>query len=164
MTVVHGWRRIRVVHFDSKFTETPDINNPKEFPLDTELGDNFDRWADTFLCMMIHHHKQNDLKNIIEPMEVRIATESYKKNNDIIGQYIAERIVQDEDTDDAIMLQAAYTDFKIWVTQNVPKGKRVPDRMQLRAYIERIYGAYPTDGKGWRGLRYVSNNQQQNVE
>lgn len=158
------WRRIRVVHFDSKFTETPDPNNPKEFPLDTELGDNFDRWADTFLCMMIQHHKQNDLKNIIEPMEVRIATESYKKNNDIIGQYITERIIQDEDTDDAIMLQAAYTDFKIWVTQNIPKGKRVPDRMQLRAYMERLYGAYPTDGKGWRGLRYVVNHQQHNVE
>uniref|UniRef100_A0A6C0CS02 SF3 helicase domain-containing protein n=1 Tax=viral metagenome TaxID=1070528 RepID=A0A6C0CS02_9ZZZZ len=158
------WRRIRVIHFDSKFIETPDPNNSKEFPIDTELGDNFDRWADTFLSMMIQHHKQNDLKNIIEPMEVRIATESYKKNNDIIGQYISERIVQDEETDDVVMLQAAYTDFKIWVTQNVPKGKRIPDRMQLRAYMERFYGAYPTDGKGWRGLRYVSNHQQQNVE
>ena len=158
------WRRIRVVNFDSKFIENPDLNNPKEFPLDTELGDNFERWADTFLGMMIQHHKQNDLKNIIEPMEVRIATESYKKNNDIIGQYVAERIVQDEDTEDAVMIQAAYTDFKIWVTQNVPKGKRVPDRMQLRAYMERLYGAYPTDGKGWRGLRYVVNHQQHNVE
>jgi hypothetical protein len=53
------------------------------------------------------------------------------------------------------MLQAAFTDFKIWTNQNIPKGKRIPDRMQLRAYLEKMYGAYPGDGRGWRGLRYI---------
>jgi len=157
------WRRIRVVNFDSKFTETPDPNNPKEFPLDTELGDRFDRWANAFLSMLIENHKNTDIKNIQEPMEVRIATESYKKNNDIIGQYVSERIVKDDDCNDSFMLQAAYTDFKIWVSQNIPKGKRVPDRMQLRAYLERLFGAYPTDGRGWRGVRYIITNEN-NVE
>jgi len=157
------WRRIRVVNFDSKFTETPNPTNPKEFPLDTELGDRFERWANAFMSMLIENHKNTDLKNIQEPMEVRIATESYKKNNDIIGQYITERIIKDEECDDSIMLQAAYTDFKIWVSHNVPKGKRVPDRMQLRAYLEKTYGAYPNDGHGWRGLRYVVKNEN-NVE
>lgn len=157
------WRRIRVVNFDSKFTETPDQNNPKEFPLDTELGDSFDRWANAFLSMLIENHKNTDLKNIQEPMEVRIATESYKKNNDIIGQYVSERIVKDDDCNDSFMLQAAYTDFKIWVSQNIPKGKRVPDRMQLRAYLERLFGAYPTDGRGWRGVRYIITNEN-NIE
>lgn len=149
------WRRIRVLHFDSKFCEQPDSKNNKEFPIDTELGNNFDRWADPFLSMLIEFHRNTDLKNISEPMEVRIATESYKKNNDIIGQYISERIVKDEETDQSVMLQAAYTDFKIWTNQNIPKGKRIPDRMQLRAYLEKMYGAYPGDGRGWRGLRYI---------
>lgn len=158
------WRRIRVLHFDSKFCENPDPNNPKEFPIDTELGNNFDRWADSFMSMLIENHKQTELKNISEPMEVRIATESYKKNNDIIGQYMAERIVKDETATTKIMLQAMFTDFKIWTNQNIPKGKRIPDRMQLRAYIERTHGPYPPDGKGWKGLKYIVPGDSDSTE
>jgi len=158
------WRRIRVLHFDSKFCENPNPNNPKEFPIDTELGNNFDRWADPFLSLLIETHKNTDLKNIIEPMEVRIATESYKKNNDMIGQYITDRVIRDETSNQCIMIQAAYVDFKMWSTHNVQKGKRLPDRHQLRAYLEKTFGAYPIDGKGWKGLRYVSSDEANHVE
>jgi len=158
------WRRIRVLHFDSKFCENPNPNNPKEFPIDTELGNNFDRWADPFLSLLIETHKNTDLKNIVEPMEVRIATESYKKNNDMIGQYITDRVIKDETSDHCVMLQAAYVDFKMWSTHNVQKGKRLPDRNQLRAYLEKTFGAYPIDGKGWKGLRYVASDEENHVE
>src|SRR6056300_1670083 len=157
------WRRIRVINFDSKFTDEPNPNNPKEFALDTELGNNFDRWADAFISMLIENHKNHDIKTIKEPMEVRIATESYKKNNDIIGQYISDRIVKDEDTTETIMLQAAYTDFKIWVSRNIPKGKRIPDRMQMRSYMENMFGPYPTN-KGWKGIRYVVDYENESEQ
>src|SRR5210317_60953 len=157
------WRRIRVINFSSKFTDNPDPNNPKEFALDTDLGNNFDRWADAFISMLIENHKNHDIKTIKEPMEVRIATESYKKNNDIIGQYISERIVKDEDTTETIMLQAAYTDFKIWVSRNIPKGKRIPDRMQMRSYMENMFGPYPTN-KGWKGIRYVVDYENESEQ
>lgn len=149
------WRRIRVVEFTSKFTDNPDARNPKEFAVDLELSDKFDRWADMFVSMLIEHHKKMDVKNITEPMEVRIATEGYKKNNDAIGQYISEKIVRDDDSADRVQLTKAYNDFKVWAYQALQKGKKIPDRNQFRAYMEKLFGVYPSDGKGWKGIRYL---------
>lgn len=155
------WRRIRVINFDSKFTDSPNPNNPKEFHADVDLCNSFERWASTFISMLIDNHKNSDMKHISEPMEVRIATESYKKNNDIIGQYISEKIVDDTENmhtkEQGVMLNQTYTDFRIWVSQNITKGKRVPDRNQLRAYMENLYGPYPENGKGWKAIKYYVN-------
>jgi P4 family phage/plasmid primase-like protien len=159
------WRRIRVVEYTSKFVETPSKTNKKEFPMDPELSDKFDRWADMFISMLIDHHCKIDPKNIHEPLEVRIATEGYKKNNDIIGQYIGEKMVADEDSTERILLNKVYTDFKVWAYQAVQKGKKIPDRNQFRAYMEKQFGAYPSDGKGWRGVRYLSaDTAEEDVE
>lgn len=149
------WRRIRVVDFSSKFTDNPDPNNPKEFKMDTELADKFERWADMFISMIIENHKNTDLRNLYEPLDVRIATESYKKNNDMIGQYISENMVKDPLATDRVMLISAFTTFRVWTGQNIPKGKKIPDRNQFKTYMERTFGAYPSDGKGWKGIRYL---------
>jgi len=110
--------------FREKFKEDPDPKNHKEFKMDTELADKFERWADMFMAMIIENHKHTDLRNIPEPMEVRIATESYKKNNDVIGQYVEEKMVKDDSVTEKVMLQSAFTNFKVWAFQNVPKGKK----------------------------------------
>jgi hypothetical protein len=47
---------------------------------------------------------------------------------------------------------------------NIPKGKKVPDRMQVRAYMEKTFGAYPADGKGWKTFRYVTDNDIEDDE
>lgn len=149
------WRRIRVIEYTSKFTDKPDPKNPSEFPLDPDLLSKFDLWADTFISMILDHHKNMDPKDIHEPLEVRIATEGYKKNNDVIGQYISERMVKDETSTDRILLLKAFTDFRVWASQVTQKGKKLPDRNQFRTYMEKVFGVYPSDGKGWRGIRYL---------
>lgn len=153
------WRRIRVIEFTSKFVEHP--TKPKEFPMDAELTDKFDRWADTFISMIVDHHKHMDPKAIHEPVEVRIATEGYKKNNDIIGQYIGEKMVRDEESTEKLLLSKLYNDFKVWAYQAVQKGKKIPDRNQFRAYMEKEFGVYPADGKGWRGIRYLASDREE---
>jgi P4 family phage/plasmid primase-like protien len=155
------WRRIRVIEFTSRFVDKPDPSKPKEFPIDSELPDKLDRWADTFISMIIHHHKNMDPKNIEEPMEVRIATEGYKKNNDVIGQYVTDKIIRDPESADRTQLLKFYQDFKNWAYHNVPKGKKLPDRGQLKAYLEKTYGAYPTDGKGWKGVRIKKTPEEE---
>ena len=150
------WRRIRVIEFTSKFTDTPDPKNTREFPMDPELTTKMDRWADTFISMILDHHSRMDAKNIVEPPEVRVATESYKKNNDVIGQFVNDCLRAEPDSPDRMQLQKGFTAFKMWANQVVPKGKKIPDRNQFRSYIEKLYGAYPSDGKGWKGVRCIS--------
>lgn len=154
------WRRIRVIEFLSKFVEKPDPNNKLEFPLDIELMEKIDRWADTFISMLIAHHKEIDPKNISEPWEVRKATESYKKNNDIIGQYVNEKMEKTDNDSDVLQLNRVYLDFKIWCGQILPKGKKVPDRGQFKVYVEKTFGIYPTNGRGWRCARLKAAMEQ----
>jgi P4 family phage/plasmid primase-like protien len=147
------WRRIRVIEFTSKFCENP--TKPNEFAMDLELTDKFDRWAEPFVSMLIERHKNINPNSIPEPMEVRIATESYKNNNDLIGQFINDRIIVDKNAaNDRINITNLYNDFRVWAAENVPKNKKRPDRNQIKAYFEKMLGAYPIDNKGWKGLKY----------
>ena len=149
------WRRIRVIEFLSKFVENPKKAN--EFPMDLDLSDKFDKWAETFMSMLIERHKNINPNCIHEPMEVRIATESYKNNNDIIGQYKNDKLIIDKDnTTFKTGLNTLYNDFRLWCYSNVPKNKKQPDRNQLRAYFEKVIGPYPIDNKGWKGLKIKS--------
>lgn len=146
------WRRIRVIAFSSKFCENPSPNNPLEFPLDPELLEKFERWADTFMSMIIHHHSEMDPKNIVEPKIVKDGTEGYKKNNDLIGQYVDEMIEYNPESEERTQLIRAYVDFKSWVGDITARGcgKKMPDRNQFKVYIEKRFGAYTP--KGWKGV------------
>jgi P4 family phage/plasmid primase-like protien len=147
------WRRIRVIEFKSRFCDNPVKEN--EFAMDLELSDKFERWAEPFMSMLIERHKYINPNAIHEPMEVRIATESYKNNNDVIGQFISERIeVVRDQPEERINITNIFNDFRIWSAENLPKGKKRPDRNQIKAYFEKMMGAYPLDNKGWRGLKY----------
>ena len=102
--------------------------------------------------MLIERHKTINPSSITEPSEVRIATESYKQNNDIIGQFISEKIIIDSKIKEPrVTIAKLYNDFRIWSVSNVTKGKKCPDRNQLKAYFEKIL-ARPYDNKGWRGM------------
>lgn len=159
------WRRIRVIEHTSKFVEHPNPANSKEFLMDPEITDKFDRWADTFISMLIHHHSTIDPKNIVEPREVKNSTEGYKKNNDVIGQFVDQKMKVDEESTDRVSINKAYTDFKVWVNESgIKKDKKIPDRNQFRAYMEKQFGAYPSDGKGWRGIRYIGAVADDDVE
>jgi len=52
-----------------------------------------------------------------------------------------------------VTIAKLYNDFRIWTVSNVTKGKKCPDRNQLKAYFEKILDT-PYDVKGWRGIGY----------
>ena len=149
------WRRIRVIEFSSKFCEHPDPEKPNEFPMDLQLSEKLERYADIFLSMLIERHKSINPVKINEPREVINATQKYKNNNDVIGQYISDNIINDPASKEKIGITDIFNDFKAWSFQNVSKSKKVPDRNQLKSYFEKTYGIY--DSKvGWKGFRIKS--------
>jgi len=157
------WRRIKVCNFSSRFCEKPDIKK-NEFYMDLELSDKFERWKEVFISMLIERHKSINPSNITEPCEVRVATESYKQNNDIIGQFINENIVIDpEIREPRLAIAKLYSDFRVWTATNVVKGKKCPDRNQLKAYFEKILDT-PYDSKGWRGIGYKTHDDDDDDE
>jgi len=154
------FRRIRVVEFSSRFCENPNPDKPNEFPMDLQLSEKLERCSDAFLSMLIERHKSLNPNKMNEPREVINATQKYKNNNDIIGQYMNENIIIDIEFKDKIGLMEIYNDFKQWSNKNINKGKKIPDRNQLRSYIEKLYGIY--DNKvGWKNLRFKRENENE---
>jgi len=150
------WRRIRVIDFTSKFCENPDPKKKNEFPLDMQLSDKFDQWADVFISMLIDHHKKTDLVNMKDISEVMVATKQYQRANDVLGQFMEERIVEVTENPAAARMQLnpLSVDFRAWAQANLQKGKRIPDKVAIRMYFEKLWNAYPADGKGWRGYAF----------
>jgi len=150
------WRRLRVVEFNSKFCENPDPLKPNEFAMDLELSEKFNIYSDYFLSMLIERHKHINPNKITEPRAVINATQKYKDNNDIVGQYVSDRLVIDSTSKTKIGILEIYNDFRIWGVENFSKGKKQPDRTQLRSYIEKIHGLYTTR-EGWVGIKIKSS-------
>ena len=51
------WRRMRVVRFDSRFKETPDPNDPHEFPIDLNLSEKLETWASPFFWVLMQYYR-----------------------------------------------------------------------------------------------------------
>jgi P4 family phage/plasmid primase-like protien len=152
------WRRIRVVEYTSKFLENPNPEKDNEFPLDPQLNEKMERWTDTFVSMLIAHHKTIDLKNIVEPNEVIMATNSYRANNDFVSQYLDEMIIVDPTSNERMMLNKIFGDFKSWAYKIIPKGKKIPDRIQIRISLEKRFGPY-IGTKGWKGFKMRTSEE-----
>jgi|688.fasta_scaffold08469_5 P4 family phage/plasmid primase-like protien len=151
------WRRIRVVEFSSKFCENPNPEKANEFPMDLQLSEKLERYADFFLTMLIERHKTINPNKINEPKEVINATQQYRSNNDTIGQYINDNIVNDPNGTEKIGINELFNDNKSWCSRNLPKGKKSIERTQLKAYFEKIYGNYDVK-KGWTNFRFKTDS------
>ena len=156
------WRRIRVVEFKSKFVDKPDPNKPNEFPIDCELNEKFDRWAETFLSYLIEVYKGMDVKKVYEPAEVVVATDKYKLNNDLIGQFISDTLVPVKDKDNhfdkkvrSSPITHMHRDFRAWYNDIGVKAA-CPNAIQLRQAIEKRYDIeYCQKPGGFIGLKYT---------
>jgi len=151
------FRRIRVVEFSSKFTENPDPTKANEFPMDIQLSEKLEKCTDVFLSMLIERHKNINPSKIIEPREVINATQKYRNNNDIIGQYLNDNIIYDKEIKDKLKIMEMLQDFKTWCHSNLNKGTKAPDRNQIRAYIEKLYGIVYDNG--FKYLRFKDETE-----
>ena len=158
----HGtWRRIRVIPFMSLFTENPVENDPQkpfQFLLDPSIDEKFDSWKTVFLSMMIErviktNGRVNDCDIVLK------ASNEYKHKQDVISQFIEEKIVRE--TGQYVRKTAVNNEFKNWHESNF--GTKGPQSKELHSYLDRIYGLH--DSKGWRdiSLVYDTNHRDDSV-
>ena len=150
------WRRLRVVSYNSKFIEEPNPDKKNEFKIDTELSLKFDGWKENFMSLLINYYKKYTNEGIYEPEEVLICTKEYQKDNDIMKNYIDERI--SERTNSFLTQNELYADFKYWYKESGLMVKTTPTKNNISKYFIKLYGSYNGDSKvnGWKG--YELNN------
>jgi phage/plasmid-associated DNA primase len=149
-----SWRRIRVVHFISKFTKQP--KKQYEFKIDPFLADKFDRWKEAFMYLLLNkYYKEYAADGIDEPPEVTQATREYQKMSDIFVDYLDEYIGVGTE-DDYIKIDDMYFRFKNWYTTN--HNPKVPSKIEFKGQIEKKLGTYPE--RGWKGYRLKTKHNE----
>lgn len=147
------WRRIRVVDFQSKFTEKPvhdDPDEPYQFNVDKRLQDKFHNWK-TALLTLLAERAFETMGNVEDCDVVLSASNKYRDGQDDFSAFIKERIIklESDDPDESPLKKTPlYRAFKEWYINNV--GKNVPKGKDFDAFMEKKYGQYRN---GYKNIR-----------
>ena len=128
------WRRLRVIQFNSKFTDKPTKSN--EFIIDNTLKQKIEQWAPTFISYIIHiYNTEYKLKTYLtEPIEVMAFTNQYKMDNDFYTEFITDKLIITENNTDIISRDNLWEDFKEWYKKSYT-SKIFPKRSDFNKFM-----------------------------
>jgi P4 family phage/plasmid primase-like protien len=146
------WRRLRVVAFTSKFTDSPDPENPNEFPMDPFLSEKLTLWKEAFMTILLQYYKKYKEHGLKEPDEVKAATAEYQKMSDVYAEFMSDAFVKDPKS--VVKLEDSYHVFKTWYHDAF--DSKSPVRKEFKVSIEKKLGKYQNGSKvGWFGYRLL---------
>ena len=153
------WNRIRVVPFESTFVNNAPASFEeqllqKRFPKDPYFMEKIPDMIKPFAWVLLNHRKKG--YKLVEPEKVTMATELYRKKNDIYRQFIDDRIVEDEHA--KIGIDEIYVGFKDWHKDAHP-GQQIPTKSDVKEYCIKAWGE-PEKRGIWRGKRSISLEDQ----
>ena len=136
----HGtWRRLKVVKYESLFTDDPkddDPDRPYQFKVNRDLLKKFPVWRETFLAMLTKYAYENqgrveDCDSVLE------ASTKYRESQDHVAQFIGERVSRRSGS--RVRKEQISEEFKLWFITNCGKQKQ-PSPKQVYEYMDREYG------------------------
>lgn len=153
------WNRVRVIDFESKFCD-PDKGEVapesyeeqvrlKRFPVDTSFADEkLPKILEPFAWVLLNHRK--NLGCVIEPMEVKIATDQFRKTNDTYRQF-AEECIMATNKEKSVSLTEVYARFKQWFKDAYP-GYSLPIKEEVKKQCINLWkGSFY--GNSWYGYK-----------
>jgi P4 family phage/plasmid primase-like protien len=154
------WARMRVLPFESCFTHNaPESLDEqirlKRFPKDPNFTAKLESMAEPFFYMLVMRYLKIKNKNYFEPDKVKNATETYKRNNDVYLQFIADNIIVDPEHVEN--LQIIYNRFKDWFKDSFP-NMNLPNKGDLREQLNRKWKneSVGNSASSWIGFRLRS--------
>ena len=152
----HGtWRRLKVVNFESLFTENPvddDINRPYQFMIDRDILTNFPVWKETFLALLVKRAYENDGR-VVDCDSVLEASTKYRESQDHVAQFIGERITRRQGS--KVRKEQIAEEFKLWFMVNCGKTKQ-PSPKQLYEYMDKVHGK--NVNSSWLNVKLIYPN------
>ena len=126
-------RRLRVVDFKSEFVDHPIEAN--QFKKDPNLSNKFPHWKETFMSLLIHVYMTEYKKHgLIIPEQVKMSTEIYKRSNNILKDFIEEKIIKKDGA--TLLLPPLWSSvYKEWGLQNNSKLSRAEFISQVKRIL-----------------------------
>lgn len=147
------WNRVRVIPFESTFTDdAPESFEEqlrlKKFPKDKDFADKIPAMLEPFAWLLLYTFKHHGLKPLREPEKVRLATQSYKKKNDTYKQFMEEFII--DNPEGRVDLRILYSTFKDWFRESMANSFGMPPKGEVKEYFTKVWGE-PVDKIFWLG-------------
>ena len=169
------WRRIKLIEFVSKFSETPDYSKPNEYLADRHLPEKISssEWTSTFISMLIHIRINiPNINNIQEPKEITEATKRYAREQDLVAQFINDRIIRDFNIKEFLSIQTIYGEYKLWFKSNTANNKAPLSRSNFETqlsrndFFEEKNKINKKTGNCWRYLKIVieEDNNDEDIQ
>lgn len=146
------WRRIKNLPFEYKFSDAEKKTNFAEQVL-AEESEGILNWVFEGAAKFI----ENGCK-LTTPQFVLEATEEYKENEDIVGQFIAEKCVMGDYTKDTktwkVGSQELYVAYKEYCKDSGAYTKSISDFNNSMSSVDGVVKINASGKKFWTGLRF----------
>jgi len=120
-----AWRRVQVYPFVSRFVDDVNQINPDNnvYRRDKALPTKLEHWSIVFMGMLMREwvNMGGSVDEDSIPESIRMETENYKNQNDIVGQWISEDL--DVCEDECTPFNEMWNAFENWFTENHSNGK-----------------------------------------
>lgn len=161
------WRRLRIVEFESTFKNPDEYEKMLKksgeeellrkhiYKKDPTLRDRkLNVWAPVFMRMLIDRAVKN--QGIVKDCDkVLNETKKYRLKQDLVGQFIEEKIVECEDGN--ITKQELSINWKMWCDTN--QAHNAPKLMDVCDNLSKLY---PSHGKnGWKNCKIVNEDDNE---
>jgi P4 family phage/plasmid primase-like protien len=173
------WRRLKVIHFGSKFWFPTDIKKyqkkqkakgkstklPKDhFPADLKLTEKIPDWRQSFMSILIKYY--NDVymkKGLIHPRAVTKYTSAYRRRCDVYQDFINDWLEPTDNEEDNVSLAKLSEAMRSWHKTNY-SGKP-PSMKDLRDYMQRkMHDAYNSKKDALFGYKFKIGDNEESID
>lgn len=132
------WRRLRVTPWESKFVDG-EPKKKNEFKKDKKLAERIHMLNKPFVWLLLNKYYPDYKENgIEEPKKVTQFTDGYKKEQDIIAEYIGDNVQITNNKRDRVLLMTLYEGFRAF-SKLSPKHQ-IPSKKEFTEYLKEIDG------------------------
>jgi len=130
-----AWRRVQVYPFVSRFVDDDKQINPENnvYKRDKVLPTKLEHWRIIFMCMLMKEWVSmgGGIDEDSIPDIIRMETENYKNQNDIVGQWISEDLKITGENIEPITFNELFNAFENWFSDNHNNEKKV-DKITIK--------------------------------
>ena len=127
-----AWRRVQVYPFESRFVDDKKLlsDEKKIFIKDKMLATKIKKWDVIFMSILMQEWNNMDggMNEDDIPDCIRMETEAYKNQNDMLGSWIAENLTPSDNT--LTPFKELFNDFETWRDENCSNFK--VDKIQIK--------------------------------
>ena len=131
------WRRIEVVKYLAKFTDNVrSVNHERhQYLADNQLTAKLEQWKLVFIIKLLQKYVAYDKEGTCPPQEVKDETKQYKTSNDLIANWVDDRIIECEEF---TTFDDLYDDWESYCDDEGIQPKQRPEKKEIKGELMKM--------------------------